>query len=69
MAKEIEVTLPIASGACRHYGFSPHFTDQYLLDVLASVNTAFHTQSALIPAESGNRDLDQLYSMRFVVSQ
>lgn len=52
--------LHIASRVCRRYGFSLHFTGQYLLDVLASVNP--HT--ALIPA-----DLNQLYCMKFVVSQ
>lgn len=44
MAKEIEVMLHVASGVCRHFGFSLHFTGQYLLDVLASVNTAARTQ-------------------------
>lgn len=44
MAKEIEVTLQIASGVHGRYGFPLHFTGQYLLDALASVNTAVHTQ-------------------------
>lgn len=44
MAKEIEVMLHAASGVRRHFGFSLHFTGQYLLDVLASVNTAVRTR-------------------------
>lgn len=40
--------LHIASRVCRRYGFSLHFTGQYLLDVLASVNTAVHTQPAVL---------------------
>lgn len=39
-----KLMLHIASRVCRRYGFSLHFTGQYLLDVLVSVNTAVHTQ-------------------------
>lgn len=51
MAKEIEDVAQIASGVRGDCGSPLHFTGQYLLDVLASVNTAVHTH---IPADSGN---------------
>ena len=55
MAKEIEEVAQIASGVRGDCGSPLHFTGQYLLDVLASVNTAVHTHTHThIPAESGN---------------
>lgn len=45
--KKNEWTPQIASGVCRHHGTPLHFSDQYLLDILALETIPVHTQFSL----------------------